>query len=201
MCTTPRKKTQPKQQQPVVEAKNENNEPKKKTTTLPSSHKNDDKSTSSKSNGADNGKLKKTIYVKSAQAKKLTGKRGRKKKELMNKSGHRPEGREENQTIYTGTHDNELTRTWFKQLDDGERQRVLNYLNSDGVRIHRDLCELALRSPAKWAILPLQDLLGKGRRMNTPGTTHGNWSWRVSEDMLTTGIQDVLREMTERNGR
>lgn len=87
MCTTPRKKTQPKQQQPVVEAKNENNEPKKKTTTLPSSHKNDDKSTSSKSNGADNGKLKKTIYVKSAQAKKLTGKRGRKKKELMNKSG------------------------------------------------------------------------------------------------------------------
>jgi 4-alpha-glucanotransferase len=121
--------------------------------------------------------------------------------ELMNKRGHRPEGRRENQTIYTGTHDNELTRTWFKQLDDGERQRVLNYLDSDGVRIHRDLCELALRSPAKWAILPLQDVLGKGARMNRPGTTHGNWSWRVSADMVTTGTIEFLKEMTERNGR
>jgi 4-alpha-glucanotransferase len=121
--------------------------------------------------------------------------------ELMNKRGHRPEGRRENQTIYTGTHDNELTRTWFKQLDDGERQRVLDYLESDGAHIHRDLCELALRSPAKWAILPLQDVLGKGARMNRPGTTHGNWGWRVSADMVTTGTIEFLKEMTERNGR
>jgi len=119
----------------------------------------------------------------------------------MHKSTYRPEGREGNSVAYTGTHDNETTRAWFKHIDEPEQHRVRSYLHTHGDHIHHDLIELAMRSPAKWAILPLQDLLGKGRRMNTPGTTHGNWSWRVSEDMLTTGIRDYLKEMTERNGR
>jgi len=119
----------------------------------------------------------------------------------MHKRGYHPEGCDENMVIYTGTHDNELTRTWFKQIDESERARVLAYLESDGAHIHRDLCALALRSLAKWAILPLQDVLGKGARMNRPGTAHGNWGWRVSADMLTIDAIDFLKEMTERNAR
>jgi len=121
--------------------------------------------------------------------------------EELQKHNYRPEGREKNSVAYTGTHDNETTRAWFKHIDEPERHRVRSYLHTHGDHIHRDLIELAMRSPAKWSILPLQDLLGKGRRMNTPGTTHGNWSWRVSADMLTTGIRDDLKEMTDRNGR
>ena len=119
----------------------------------------------------------------------------------MKKRGYRPEGTVENRVVYTGTHDNETTRTWLKHLDLQEQKRVLGYLESDGSAIHEDLCGLALRSPAKWAILPLQDVLGRGRRMNRPGTLRGNWSWRFSEDMITQKTVDQLREMTERSGR
>ena len=119
----------------------------------------------------------------------------------MNKHGYRPEGNQENRVVYTGTHDNELTKTWFKHLDEETRHRVRTYLHTHGDHIHHDLAELAMRSPARWAILPLQDVLGRGRRMNTPGTTDGNWDWRISEDMLTTATVDFLKEMTERNAR
>jgi 4-alpha-glucanotransferase len=35
--------------------------------------------------------------------------------------------------------------------------------------------------------VPLQDLLGLGAeaRLNTPGTTQGNWSWQMPQDALT----------------
>jgi 4-alpha-glucanotransferase len=53
-------------------------------------------------------------------------------------------------------------------------------------------------------VVPLQDLLGLGdeARFNSPGTTSGNWSWR-----LTTGLDAIagpLRgfgEMASRYGR
>ncbi len=120
--------------------------------------------------------------------------------EDMRKAGYVPEGKED-RVVYTGTHDNETTKAWFKHLDEESRHRVRKTLHTHGEHIHHDLTELAMRSPARWAILPLQDVLGKGRRMNRPGTTTGNWDWRVSEDMLTTGISGYLREMTERNAR
>ena len=120
--------------------------------------------------------------------------------EDMHKAGYLPEG-DEDRVVYTGTHDNETTRAWFRHLDEETRHRVRIYLHTHGDHIHHDLAELAMRSPARWAILPLQDVLGKGRRMNQPGTTTGNWDWRVSEDMLTTATVDFLKEMTERNAR
>jgi 4-alpha-glucanotransferase len=120
--------------------------------------------------------------------------------EDMAEEGYLPEGKED-RVVYTGTHDNETTRLWFKHLDEETRHRVRTCLHTHGDQIHHDLAELAMRSPARWAILPLQDVLGKGRRMNTPGTTTGNWDWRVSDEMLTAGVVDFLNEMTGRNGR
>jgi 4-alpha-glucanotransferase len=120
--------------------------------------------------------------------------------EDMAKEGYRPEG-DEDRVIYTGTHDNETTKAWFKHLDEETKHQVRTYLHTHGDHIHHDLMELAMRAPARWAVLPLQDVLGKGRRMNTPGTTSSNWDWRVSEDMLTTGTIEFLQEMTKRNQR
>ena len=119
----------------------------------------------------------------------------------MKKRGYRPEGKVKNMVAYTGTHDNETSRTWFKHIDRREQKRVLTTLKSDGKKIHRDLCALAIQSPAKWAILPLQDVLGKGARMNRPGMTHGNWGWRFSEDMIPTSTVAWLRELTKANNR
>ena len=44
------------------------------------------------------------------------------------------------------------------------------------------MIRLARESPANLAIIPLQDILelGSEARMNTPGTAHGNWSWKFT---------------------
>jgi 4-alpha-glucanotransferase len=57
-------------------------------------------------------------------------------------------------------------------------------------------------SVANLAIAPVQDLLGLGTaaRMNHPGTTQGNWEWRLTR--LPDGeVQQKLRRMTEIYGR
>ena len=77
MCTTPRPTKQPKQKAAVVEIKNE-----VKPVLLSS-----ETFETTKTNGSDSVKMKKTIYIRSSFSKKLTGKRGRKKKEFVTKSG------------------------------------------------------------------------------------------------------------------
>jgi 4-alpha-glucanotransferase len=123
--------------------------------------------------------------------------------EPMQLPGYHPEGFEKNWAVYTGTHDNDTTHSWFLSLDAGTRHRVCTRLHTDGTQIYRDLAELALRAPAKWAILPMQDVLGlDGRsRMNTPGTTQGNWDWRFSHDMVSPDIIRWLQEAAQRNRR
>jgi 4-alpha-glucanotransferase len=54
------------------------------------------------------------------------------------------------------------------------------------------------------AVVPLQDLLclGDEARFNSPGTTAGNWSWRLSGGIATiTGPLQGLGEMARRYGR
>lgn len=112
--------------------------------------------------------------------------------------------------VYTGTHDNDTTLGWFHtQPDDegrvtaadltAERQRVLNYLGTDGREIHWDIVRAALGSVADTAIVPLQDVLGLGHeaRMNLPGTAEGNWTWRFAPSQITPRIEARLRLLTE----
>lgn len=121
----------------------------------------------------------------------------------MHKHGYHPEGREENWAVYTGTHDNDTTKNWFRHLEAADQRRVCKYLHSDEEHISCKLAKLALRSPARRVILPMQDVLGLGRaaRMNRPGTTCGNWGWRVTGDMITKELAAHLREQTKRNRR
>jgi 4-alpha-glucanotransferase len=130
----------------------------------------------------------------------------------MSKPGFRPEGTETNWTVYTGTHDNDTVKNWFRGLPDElpadaggefdfEHRRILDYLGTDGSQIHRDFVHLALAAPADRAIFPLQDVLGKGHRMNRPGTVGGNWDWRFTEDMISNSTVNWLKKETEQSGR
>ena len=116
--------------------------------------------------------------------------------------------------VYTGTHDNDTTVGWFKNVAgegstrnsdqiSGEREFCMKYLNTDDTEIHWDFIRAVLSSVANTAIVPLQDLLGLGTegRMNLPNTTEGNWSWRFNEDDLTEDHSQRLRDMTETYGR
>jgi 4-alpha-glucanotransferase len=108
-----------------------------------------------------------------------------------------------NTVVYTGTHDNAPTRQWYEELPDDQRRNLWNYLKrSPGAiaEVSPALMELAWSSTSALAIAPLQDLLnlGKGARMNVPGRADGNWSWRATENILSSGPFQWLRDMTER---
>ena len=64
------------------------------------------------------------------------------------------------------------------------------------------LIETALRAPSVAAVVPAQDLLalGNGARMNLPGTTEGNWGWRLDAGALTPSVAARLREAASTAG-
>jgi 4-alpha-glucanotransferase len=112
----------------------------------------------------------------------------------------------ENAVVYTGTHDHAPALGWWRSLDARTRDRARRALAGAGIETdepHWALVELALRSPARLAIVQAQDVLGLGNeaRMNTPGRAEGNWGWRLEPGQLTDEIAAHLRELTERAAR
>ena len=111
-----------------------------------------------------------------------------------------------NAVVYTGTHDNPTSRGWYEELPPYQRQNLWHYLNSpqsDSREVAWHLMHLAWSSPAALAIAPLQDLLNLGAeaRMNVPGRAEGNWSWRCTEELLSTADFHWLRDLTRSSNR
>ena len=76
-------------------------------------------------------------------------------------------------------------------------------MGSTGDEVHWDVIRAALGSVADTVIIPMQDLLGLGEeaRMNVPGQSNGNWSWRLRQGQVTPEVRDRLAEMTAVSGR
>ncbi len=112
-----------------------------------------------------------------------------------------PARHRENAVVYTGTHDNDTTVGWYSSLDPQSRDRVRQVLGDD--RMPDALIRAACESPARLAIIPMQDLLGLGSeaRMNTPGTTSGNWRWRFEWGDVPVDLADRYLQLIDQNGR
>jgi 4-alpha-glucanotransferase len=112
---------------------------------------------------------------------------------------HRLEHHRRNSVAYTSTHDTDTATGWFAGLR--PRQRAATGL--DPSEPSWGLIELAYSSRAALAIAPAQDVLGLGSeaRMNRPGMTRGNWSWRLERGALTPALARRLRGLAERHGR
>lgn len=104
-----------------------------------------------------------------------------------------PHNYDHNCVVYTGTHDNDTTLGWYNSLNDHDKHRVYSYLGYSQASMPYLLIGTAFSSVANLAIVPMQDILelGSAGRMNTPGTTEGNWKWRFSWEQLTE--QQVAR--------
>ena len=113
------------------------------------------------------------------------------------RSTHHPDHHVENAVVYTGTHDNDTARGWLEELEPDDCARVLGTVGGDGSEIGWDMIRVALESPARTAIIPMQDILGLGSegRMNTPSVPEGNWEWRMGEGDLTPERAERLREL------
>lgn len=108
-----------------------------------------------------------------------------------------------NQVVYTGTHDNDTTQAWIDSLRGENKQKVFDYFDLHESPTADRILQAALASVAKLVITPVQDLLGLGSeaRMNEPGTSIGNWQWRVSPenfDKLTQGSTDRFLALHKR---
>ena len=118
----------------------------------------------------------------------------------------------ENSICYTGTHDNDTTIGWFNGSPDDMRsapeiaatqEAALRVSGGRTETVHTDLIRAAFSTAARIAIVPLQDYLGLGSeaRINTPGTSAGNWRWRVIDTQLSPDICDNIASMVSASGR
>ena len=121
-------------------------------------------------------------------------------------SPHRFENHAVNRVVYTGTHDHDTARGWYASLDPGVRAAVDAEFALRGV-LEREpwwsLIRLAMKSPARLAMVQAQDVLGLGSeaRMNDPARAGGSWRWRMEAGSLTPGLAARLREAVADGGR
>jgi len=116
-----------------------------------------------------------------------------------NKNPHLPHCHHPDDIVYSGTHDNNTTLGWIKNKSDYDSEFFKNYLNIDDLSDEDyawSAIRLAMASVSFMCVLPMQDLLllDSSARMNVPGTTAGNWSWRFNWEQLNPEtVKHVLR--------
>ncbi len=108
-----------------------------------------------------------------------------------------PHNHIQNCVVYTGTHDNDTTLSWYEDLPQETRDTIAYYLGNSSEPMPWSMVEATFRSVANWAIVPMQDLmsLGKGHRMNVPGVTQGNWTWRFQWDQVVDNLVSKIKNM------
>jgi 4-alpha-glucanotransferase len=117
-----------------------------------------------------------------------------------------PHNHTHNMVLYSGTHDNDTTNGWYDTASEKERDQFRRYLRVSGETPSWDAIRTCMQSVARWFIIPMQDILGLGAsaRFNTPGTTLGNWSWRMTSQQLSHCLQEsapYLKDLLVTYGR
>ena len=110
-----------------------------------------------------------------------------------------PHNHIENCVLYTGTHDNDTSLGWAQKMHPATRDRLNQYLAWPAEQMPWPLIKCALSSVAKLTILPMQDVLvlDTNHRMNTPGTTEGNWTWRFQWHQVSHDLSAYLTRLNE----
>ena len=114
-----------------------------------------------------------------------------------------PHNHRQESVVYTGTHDNDTTLAWFDDLPADRQLYVVEYLGYPHEAMPWPLIRAALASVSQLTIIPMQDVLalGRGYRMNTPGTTEENWRWRYTWEQLPPDLTERLRRLARLYGR
>jgi 4-alpha-glucanotransferase len=114
-----------------------------------------------------------------------------------------PHNHREHSVVYTGTHDNDTTAGWYAERTPAERAVVARYLGGEPADVPAAFIRLAMASVARWAVVPMQDVLGlgAGARMNRPATGSGNWAWRAGDEAFDPGQAARMREFAGLYGR
>lgn len=118
-----------------------------------------------------------------------------------------PHMHDRNLVAYTGTHDNDTFLGWWHGLTrDASRGRTIRFARAylgTAHEVHWAAIRALMASPADYVVFPLQDVIGLAgeSRMNTPGQSEGNWTWRFTWDQWSDEMWDRLRSLTALHGR
>ena len=119
-------------------------------------------------------------------------------------SDYLPHKYQENSVVYTGTHDNTTTADWTLTAAPEEVEFARRYLKiGEKANLTHALIRAAMYSRSDICVIPIQDwlTLGKEARINTPGTTEGNWRFRVRKRQLSEKLIEKILSVTEDSGR
>ena len=89
-----------------------------------------------------------------------------------------------NWVVYTGTHDNPTSRSWWEYLDNDSKKRVRDEFKFSE-NPSWSLIEIGMGTSANLFIAPIQDILSldDSSRLNKPGTTKNNWKWKLNRPL------------------
>ena len=119
---------------------------------------------------------------------------------------HLPHMHEQNDLVYSGTHDNDTTPGWAENTANYNLDYFNAYASVDDSKVEQrvwEILKMTLSSVSFLAIIPMQDilLLGSDSRMNFPGTIEGNWSWRFDWQQLNPAAKNKISNMLKTYGR
>ena len=121
-------------------------------------------------------------------------------------SSYLPHNYSKNCVVYTGTHDNDTTRSWYHSESKATRDFAKEYMNvqrMDEDNLAWDFIRVAMGSVADLCITPMQDFLNLDgeARINMPSTLGGNWAWRMKKGQFDKETVKQIARMTKIYGR
>ena len=120
-------------------------------------------------------------------------------------SDYLPHNYPKNCVVYTGTHDNDTTLSWYRSLPKADKRFADRYLRLTGEEagVEWEFIHSAISSVADTAIIPMQDYLGLGKeaRINMPSTLGGNWEWRMKKGACTKALAAKIGKLCKLYGR
>ena len=119
-------------------------------------------------------------------------------------SDYLPHMYEKHCICYAGTHDNNTLNGWRYDADPKDIEKATRYLGlNEQEGFVWGILRGGMSSVADLFIVQMQDYLelGEEARMNTPGSTLGNWKWRMLPGQITPALTKKIAEMTALYGR
>ncbi len=115
-------------------------------------------------------------------------------------SDYLPHRCEPNSVCYMGTHDNDTVMGWLSDMNKDDRKFASRYMHiTEDEGWCWGLIRTGMATPSNLFVVQMQDLLElpNSCRLNTPGTSSGNWQWRMLSGAAEEKLSEKLLEYTK----
>ena len=105
-----------------------------------------------------------------------------------------------NSVCYMGTHDNDTVQGWLETMSEDDLDFASRYMHiTEDEGWCWGLIRTGMATASNLFVVQMQDVLElpAGCRMNTPGTSSGNWQWRMRAGSLTEELAAKLLTYTK----